>query len=45
MGAANSLGLLPADNIDALDVIPEPASVLMMLFGGFFLTRVRKMCR
>ncbi len=31
-GAA--LGLAPGDNLDALDVIPEPSVVLMMLSGG-----------
>lgn len=32
--AGAALGLAPGDNLDALDVIPEPNVILMMLVGG-----------
>ena len=28
------LGLLPTDNLDALDVVPEPSVILLLLIGG-----------
>lgn len=43
VATANQLGLQFTDNIDALDVIPEPSSVLLLAFGGFFLARFRRL--
>jgi hypothetical protein len=41
---ADSLGLLPADNVDALEVqIPEPATLGLLLIGGIAVARRRRL--
>lgn len=45
IAAAGSLGLLPTDNIDALDVIPEPSSVILIALGGLLLLKGRRVFR
>jgi len=40
---AESLGLMFEDDIDALDIIPEPATLALLLLGGLALLRRRRL--
>ncbi len=42
LGLAGGPGFTPGDNVDALEVVPEPATLLLFGFGGLMSLRKRK---
>ena len=42
LGLAGGTGFTPGDNVDALEIVPEPATLFLFGFGGLVLLRKRK---
>jgi len=42
LGLAGGPGLQPGDNVDALEIVPEPVTLFLFGFGGLVLLRKRK---